>query len=284
MATPKPKPDYVYRPVGTDEATAEFRYNRGCHRYSLRSTPGASWKPAPGASGIAGSWWPEPKPRNIKRWVAVQTLEYAFPHLAFKDGKLFYRDAEVTADSLKTIYEDSLTAHETAFEEAASVGTKVHEWAERYWRNRPAAVAELATIEDERIKQGAAAIIEWAEQHHVLPIGCEEYVYSLKHWYCGIIDLRATVDGESTLVDVKTSNYLSISHAVQLGGYLLAAPHEWGLRRVGILKVDKDTGLPLWVDLTDQAVAIEEAFLNLLALAHAKNSIEEPLVAAARRR
>lgn len=65
----------------------------------------------------------------------------------------------------------------------------------------------------------------------------EEFVYSDEHQYAGTADLVCKMDGETWLLDVKTSNSVHKSHELQLASYAIALKECKGvdIDRTGIV-------------------------------------------------
>jgi hypothetical protein len=49
----------------------------------------------------------------------------------------------------------------------------------------------------------------------------------VEHWYSGTVDIIAEVNGQLTVGDLKTSNYLSAEHLLQAAGYQIALEEEF---------------------------------------------------------
>ena len=71
------------------------------------------------------------------------------------------------------------------------------------------------------------------------PIMCEEFVFSDKYKYAGTADLVVELEGETWLLDLKTSNSIHKSYDLQLAAYAKA------LEEVKDIKIDR-TGI-IWL-------------------------------------
>lgn len=67
------------------------------------------------------------------------------------------------------------------------------------------------------------AVVSWWEEQQPEPLNVEQVVYSQEHGFAGRFDLRAAFDGDTALIDLKTSGFISNAYHVQLAGYELAA-------------------------------------------------------------
>jgi hypothetical protein len=74
-------------------------------------------------------------------------------------------------------------------------------------------------------------------------ISAEEFVFSDKHKYAGTADLLVKMDGETWLLDIKTSNNLHRSYHLQLAAYAKALEEAKGIKidRTGIIWLKAST-------------------------------------------
>jgi len=74
-------------------------------------------------------------------------------------------------------------------------------------------------------------------------ISTEEFVFSDKHKYAGTADLLVKMDGETWLLDIKTSNNLHRSYHLQLAAYAKALEEAKGIKidRTGIIWLKSST-------------------------------------------
>ena len=74
-------------------------------------------------------------------------------------------------------------------------------------------------------------------------ISTEEFVFSDKHKYAGTADLLVKMDGETWLLDLKTSNNLHRSYNLQLAAYAKAIEEVKGIKidRTGIIWLKSST-------------------------------------------
>jgi len=157
---------------------------------------------------------------------------------------------------------------------AAFVGSMVHNWIERYWKNLANGIGVPKLPYNEQAQKGVKAFLAWVEEHQVKPIAVERIVVGygvidrkIRPAYAGTTDLIAEIDGVPTVLDVKTSKAVYDEYLLQLGAYTYAISDTMGLlvNRGMILRVDKSTGKfevhPYALgDLTDAG----QAFLSLL--------------------
>jgi hypothetical protein len=103
--------------------------------------------------------------------------------------------------------------------------------------------------EEERGRAACKAFLEWDAEHHVRYLETEFRIYSRKYHYAGTSDLDMEIDGERSIVDIKTSNASWPEMGMQLAAYQNAREEESpfpGVRRYGtrwIIRCGKDGGM-----------------------------------------
>lgn len=127
----------------------------------------------------------------------------------------------------KITEEDIYTAcglHEVRKQEAADIGTEIHDWAERYIRHKlKEDGAEMPEMPDKKeVQIGVNAFLDWEKEHKVKFVTTERVVYSKKHDFIGKMDIEAIIDGDLCLVDLKSSNGLYNSVCMQTAAYAKA--------------------------------------------------------------
>ena len=122
---------------------------------------------------------------------------------------------------------------------AAKEGTQVHEAAEQLVLGN-----EVAWMDDYgRAKYSQLVwemILKFADfwsTHKPELISAEDFVYSDQYKYAGTADLLVKMDGETWLLDIKTSNQLTRSYNLQLAAYAKAIEEVKGIKvdRTGII-------------------------------------------------
>lgn len=128
--------------------------------------------------------------------------------------------------------------HTAKKEEAATIGDIAHKWIEEYISgNNP----EMP--EDPRVVTAVTGFLDWEKEHKVKFISSERVVYSKKHDFIGKMDIEAKVDGKLCLIDIKTSNGLYNSYAMQTAAYVKADEEESGREYKGrwLVRIAKET-------------------------------------------
>ncbi len=117
--------------------------------------------------------------------------------------------------------------HEVRKQEAATIGDIAHDWCEQYIKFKIGEKDSLPDLPKEiPVKRCVLGFLEWEEQHNVNFISSERIIYSRKHKRIGKMDIEAEVDGELSLVDIKTSSGLYNSVKMQTGFYAKADMEE----------------------------------------------------------
>jgi len=95
--------------------------------------------------------------------------------------------------------------------EAAEIGTNVHEWIEADLKGEfePA-------VDSYECEQMVDQWLEWKAEHDIEPVLVEATGVNREHGYAGTLDGLWKVDGVPTLVDVKTSRNTWPEHFQQL--------------------------------------------------------------------
>lgn len=113
-------------------------------------------------------------------------------------------------------------------QEAADIGTKIHDWAEKYIKHKLKikgyAFPEMP--DEKEVQIGINAFLDWEKEHEVKFISSERVVYSKKYDYIGKMDVEAKVDGKVCLIDLKSSNGIYNAVRMQTAAYAKADEEE----------------------------------------------------------
>lgn len=209
-----------------------IQFNKESHRYKK---PGERYYliSATAATGVLD------KSRFLIPWAV--NLDFAFLKSYLQKGVGQFSLAE-----LGPIIDEASIQHELRKEEAADVGTQVHEWIESFIKAKIGKWESptLDTITDEKVLNGINGFLDWYNSHDVQFLASERLVYSVKHDYCGLADFTAVVDGKHVVGDFKTGKNIYTEHHYQLSAYWKAIEEEDGKVFDGgtILHVNKETG------------------------------------------
>jgi len=96
---------------------------------------------------------------------------------------------------------------------AMSKGTEIHAIAEKLLVNDP---VDFVPPDIQNAVRGVAQIIEWLKPE---PIFIESSLWNMTHGYAGTCDLIATIDGETWLLDWKSSKDVYADNGLQIAAY-----------------------------------------------------------------
>lgn len=109
-------------------------------------------------------------------------------------------------------------------EEAADIGTEIHEWASDWIKGKKVAIPE-----EERARNGVIGFMKWIKDQEKIKITeSEKFIYSQKYDFAGIMDWEGKDDGELVIGDFKSSKGIYPEMEMQLSGYWLAREEETG--------------------------------------------------------
>ena len=146
-----------------------------------------------------------------------------------KDGFIIAEETIVEASKL----------HQVRKEEAADVGTKIHDWVELWIKGKhPEAPTEP------QVMNGVNAFLKWVKETKIKLKNSETIVYSRKNDFAGIMDAEGKMDGAEVIVDFKSSNAIYNEYRYQLAGYWIAREEETKKKFDGgwIIKFGKNDG------------------------------------------
>lgn len=114
--------------------------------------------------------------------------------------------------------------------QAADVGTKIHDWCERYirYKLKEKGYTFPEMPEENAVAIGVSSFLDWEKEHKVKFVSSERIVYSRKYDFIGKMDIEAYVDGDLCLIDLKSSNGLYNTVRLQTAAYLKADEEERG--------------------------------------------------------
>lgn len=211
------------------------------HRYYVTDLDdGGKRRTVPGVTSILGVL---ARPALVN-WAANQAADYVAE--ALRPG------VPLDEVEIRELADAARRAHRRTQKRAATVGTVVHEWIERYARGRIGGRRlRVALPENAQARRGVEAFLAWVDAHEVEFFESERRVYSRRYGYAGTADLVAVVDGALTLIDIKTSKGIYPEYQLQLAAYWQAIEEEWvalpdeppAFDQAVILRVGKDDGV-----------------------------------------
>lgn len=153
-------------------------------------------------------------------------------------------------------------AHAEIRDEAADIGTQLHEYARASLAGQAPALPD-----DEVVRKVIGALNDWRSRHDIQPIGLERRIMSLRHWYAGTCDFFGKIDGKLCVLDFKTGSGIYDEFWLQTAGYDIALTEELSLPvdlDRWIVRLDKKTGEFDAVKKPSSTIHIE-AWLSVVA-------------------
>ena len=179
-----------------------LQFDEARHRYSLDG------KPVTGVTTIIGKGLPKP---GLPYWSAKVVAEAAADEAVTLAATIGAQGRDAVVSRLKR-------APWQARDRAAVRGTRVHALAEQVALGEAVDVPAL-------LAPYVEGYVDFLDRHDVEPILTEARLASRAHWYAGTADLIARMGGETWLLDLKTSNSIHGSYALQCAAYARAEFH-----------------------------------------------------------
>lgn len=202
------------------DGTVEINFNDFNHSY-LKD--GVNLASVTGITGVIA------KPALIG-WAVSECVKYlkdrVKPGLSFDEVQLI------------DIFREAARAHTKSKDTSADIGTVVHEFVRGYIKSEHPPMPV-----NEQVRTSVDNFFAWELKHGVKFLTSEQVVYSKKYDYCGTFDNNALVDGELTLIDLKTSSGVYDEMFAQLAGYELARTEEFPnelYKRRGVLWISRN--------------------------------------------
>lgn len=168
---------------------------------------------------------------------------------------------QFTSEELAPVIEEALIQHTVKKEEAANVGTLVHNWAETFGNAKlhGTPMPIITDDMDEKVVAGINAFLGWYTSHTVKFEDTERLLFSRQHKYAGLTDAIANINGKRILIDYKTGKGIYSEFYYQLSAYWFAYEEETGEKLDGalILHFNKETG-----EFESKEISREEFNLN----------------------
>jgi CRISPR/Cas system-associated exonuclease Cas4 (RecB family) len=212
------------------EGKVELKFSPGNHVYRVNG----KW--IPGVTSITG-FMDNGKCEGLKRWAVKMAMESLSTQLI--PGKR-YDEIE-----LGEAFDIARNEPFKRTKKAADIGTVAHNYVEKHIKYQLGETKTKPKMPVNAMAQSAVNnYLKWEQGNIDEYIFSERKVMSLDHWVAGTADIVAIVNGKLAMVDLKTSNYLSVEHLIQTAAYQLCLEEEFEDRfdnRI-ILKLDKEDG------------------------------------------
>lgn len=243
------------------EPKYEVSFSEGNHQYR------AEGKVIPSVTSVIGIL---DKPALVA-WSAKITAKWILERInLIKKGALSY-----SVGDEGEVYQSARTEHMRESSKAAKIGTAAHKAVEN-WVTKGKKPTKRAS---ESTRVAFDSFIRWAENNGLKRgacIGSEVRLLSKKYGYAGTLDLLVYLGGKLYLVDVKTSNnFYEPDMPMQLAAYAHAVEEMYDIKveGLGVIRLDKESGMPHWKDYTKYRKPCFEMFRHLLKFESAKRKM-----------
>lgn len=172
-----------------------------------------------------------------------------------------YIKANLSDKPIQEVLDSARTEWKNARETAADIGTEIHDKIHKYITYGRDACGDMRP----EVENGFLAFLDWEKANKVKWVQMELQVVSRIHGFAGRLDAICDFNGKRYLIDFKSSKSFYDEMPMQLAAYRIAAAENGSQTEgIGILRLDKETGLPEWKDYSDVQEQHEKAFIHLL--------------------
>lgn len=217
-------------------------------------------------------------------WAAKITAQYMIDKYLGPISSGFMEAKELETLNLEGIYTKSKSYYSEITERAADIGTKVHNTIEKFLKAKDGEEIEY----EKDIEKPFKAFLKWWNDNNIEPFMVETRIWSVfSGGYTGKLDLVGLYNEKLFIIDFKSSKDFYVpEHPLQLASYRFAFEERYydllkeqdiNVEGMGILRLDKEDGLPYWreygnYDLwRDSFLSLTEFFHKLQVAIKAKN-------------
>jgi hypothetical protein len=219
-------------------------------------TDGIAW---PSVTSILGELG---KGDALTQWAANCAAEY----IETKFNALIQAETVSLVDSLPEIFKAARTEFRNVGKEAMDIGSEVHHMIERHTKTRTGAEVPIFAPARPEVDNAFNAFRDWEAENISRWIAGEHTVICAEHGYAGTLDAVAEFkNGRIYVLDFKSSKGFYDEYALQIAAYRYAhdPKGEKGVNGMGILRLDKESGLPEFKNYTAEYEHKLEAFIHL---------------------
>lgn len=148
--------------------------------------------------------------------------------------KLLISGDSFSVQDVFKIVEQARTAHDRTRQEAADIGTNVHDLLATWWKSRQelngGQYINSLTLpaDDPKVVNCIHAALGWFSKHEVKPLRVEEAQYSRILKICGRPDFIGHIDGQLSVLDYKSTKFIYPEVALQMTAYAMMHAEEFG--------------------------------------------------------
>ena len=201
----------------------------------------------------------------LVQWAANCACDYIIDELEKKNLKAYLGEEEIllgtrqlfNRDELYSIIESARKNYRKVSAKALDVGSAVHHAIEQYLQT-----GEEPQAPSDQVLAGFVAFLEWEKLQLMEALETEQTIYNEELEYAGTADLICNLDFKKYIIDFKTAKGIYPEYRYQIAAYRQCDPTIQGC---GILRLDKETGYPEWVD-TSETYEQDAAIFNALRI------------------
>jgi hypothetical protein len=221
-------------------AGKELVFDSDKHRYWLNGVE------APAVTTIVGQL---DKSNQLVWWNSNLIVEYLHDEFdKFTSGEM-----ELNPENTGRILSQARVHHEELREKAADLGSRAHRLIEADLNIGE--FTEKEFVVDDDLEPSYSAYLNWKESFEIFkPIATEIMTYGdYPCLYAGTADWIINLDNRILLGDIKTSKAIYPEYLIQLSAYRKSLTETNGIEieSMGILRLDKVTGIPEWMEFSD---------------------------------
>jgi ATP-dependent exoDNAse (exonuclease V) beta subunit len=200
----------------------------------------------------------------LLNWKIKMVLQYIEKHLQeIKEDKINLNNIDINEMITEAKKEPIKIS-----QEAMDIGSRVHSLIEEYYKRKITTQnnGKYKSIEvDNQCKMPFNAFLNWDKQNDITPLETEQIIWSNKG-YAGTLDLVCLYQKKLFIIDFKTSRSFWNEYILQISAYKKAYIEQTGkkIKGIGILRLDKETGMPEFRDYTTEYKKNIKIFLDLV--------------------
>jgi len=246
------------------DGTIELCFDEARHRFTINDK--SVFPSVTAAIGVID------KSRPLIYWAVGLTKDFLL-------GNLQALIDDTKGDKIASLIEEAVKQHSIKKQQAADIGTQVHDWVEKFIKAKTK--KDWPEIPKEpQVYNGISAFLKWVDEYEVKFISSEKHIYSKKYKYAGIMDAEAIIKRKLCVIDFKTSKGIYPEMFFQVAAYQAAAEEESGKEYSGnkwLARFDKETGEFEAHEFAEQDKDFE-AFLAALKLKRRLSELEKPYI------
>jgi CRISPR/Cas system-associated exonuclease Cas4 (RecB family) len=154
-------------------------------------------------------------------------------------------------------------------QEALDIGSIIHKWVEADIKGKDFKMPDITSEIKEKVENSFMGYLEWKDQVKFKLLKSELSLISETYEFGGTIDIIGEVNGQPSIIDLKTSDQVYVDHKIQVAAYKMLYNENFLMNEpitmVYILKLGKKDGGFSYHYLPNLRKE-EEVFLLLLEL------------------